>query len=198
VCDEPGAVVTLDGKPLFTGPGWVTTMVLPGKHQIVASKAGHLTTSKAFTLAGAARTRVKVILTAQSRPSMHSQQRWPGWTHRTAIGLGLGAGVAAATLHWQFSVDADRLNVSLLRQCSGGCPTYPYTLVPLRERLEWQRSVAYAGYATAGALLAAGAVLAYINRPQAVETGSRHEGMQLSVSVGGPAGSPGVSVQIPF
>ncbi len=198
VCDDPGVAVTLDGKPLFTGPGRVTTMVLPGKHQVVANKTGHLTTTKAFTLAGGARTRVKLRLVAAYQPSTRVQQRWPAWTPWAVTSLGLGAGVAAATLHWQFSVDADRLNESLQQDCLMGCTTYPDTLIPLRERLEWQRKVAYAGYATAGVFLAAGVVLAYLNRPQTVETRARQESVQFSLSAGGPDGSPGVSVHIPF
>jgi hypothetical protein len=198
VCEEPGAAVTLDGKPLFTGPGRVTIMVLPGKHQIVAGKAGYVTTTKALRLAGAGRARVELRLVAAYQPSTRLQQRWFAWTPWAVTGLGLGAGVAAATLHWQFSVDASRLSDSLRQECRTPCTTYPATLVPLRERLEWQRKVAYAGYATAGAFLAAGAVLAYLNRPQTVETRTRQEALPISFSFGGPAGSSGISVYLPF
>lgn len=197
VCQEPGAEVTLDGKPLFTGPGQITTLVLPGKHQIDASKAGHLTMTKAFTLTGGGRTQVQLRLVATYRPTTHTQQRWHAWIPLTVTGLGLGAGVAAATLHWQFDRDADELGDSLRRQCSNGCLAYPEALIPLRERVEWQRKVASAGYATAGAFLGIGAVLAYLDRPQAVETGVHRETAQLSLS-GGPAGSSGISVLVPF
>lgn len=196
ICEEPGAAVTLDGKPLFTGPGRITTMVLPGNHQIVVSKAKYLTTTKAFTLTGAARTRLELRLVAAYQSSTRVQHRrtWPQWA---VTGLGLGAGAAAAMLHWQFRVDSDRLSDKLQEACPDGCPEYPGDLVPLRERLEWQRNGAYAGYAAAGALLATG-VLMYLDRPQTTKSGARHEAVQLSLSAGDPAGSPGISVHISF
>ena len=197
VCEEPGAAVTLDGKPLFTGPGRVTTMVLPGKHQVVASKAEHLTATREFKLAGEERTRLELRLVAayQSSARVEHRRTWPQWA---ATGLGLGAGVAAAMLHWQFRVDSDRLSDMLREKCPTGCPAYPAELVPLRERLEWQRNVAYTGYAAAGALLATGAVLMYLDRPQTTKTGARHAAVQLSLSAGDPAGSRGISVHISF
>jgi hypothetical protein len=197
ICEEPGAAVTLDGKPLFTGPGRVTTMVLPGKHQIVASKVEYLTATRAFKLAGEERTRLELRLVAAYQSSTRVQHRrtWPRWA---ATGLGLGAGATAAMLHWQFRIDSDRLSDTLRKECPTGCPAYPEELVPLRERLEWQRNVAYAGYAAAGALLATGAVLMYLDRTQTTKTRARHEGAQLSLSAGDPGGSPGISIHIPF
>jgi hypothetical protein len=194
-CDEPGAAITLDGKPLFTGPGRASAMVLPGKHQVVASKSGYLVTTKAFELAPAGRKHVELRLLAAYQPSTQVQ-RWPTWPQWAATGLGLGAGVVAAGLHWQFRTDTRGLKDAWRQSCEEGCTTYPSTLDSLRERVEWQRNVAYAGYATAGTFLTLGAVLTYLNRPQTVEAGARHETVQ--VSAGGPAGSAGVSIHVPF
>jgi hypothetical protein len=257
VCDEPGAVVTLDGKPLLTGPGRVTTRVLPGKHQVVASKVGHLTTSKAFTLAGAARSRVELRPPAVDQPSVRIQQRRPAWTHWTVTGLGLGAGIAAVMLHWELYDEHVRYRDGWQRKAGyAGYATAGALLVAgtalasmnrpqpgeaglrwpawthwtvtglglgagaaaamllwdfdvdIRERERegesardglrygWQRKAGYAGYATAGALWVAGTVLASLNRPQPLKTGGRPKAVQLSA--GGPAGSPGISVHVPF
>jgi hypothetical protein len=234
VCDEPDAVVTLDGKPIFTGPGRVTTRVLPGEHQLVASKVGYLTMSKAFTLAGAARTRVELRLPAVDQPSMHVQQRWPAWTHWTLAGLGLSAGAAAVMLHWEFDKhvryrDGWQRDVGYAAYATAGpllivgtalassnrrksgeagvrWPAWTVTGLGLGTGVaaamlfwdfdidvragEWQRHAGYAGYATAGALFVTGTVLASLNRP-------RHP-KAVRLSAGGPAGSPGISVHIPF
>lgn len=258
VCDEPGAIVTLDGKPLFTGPGQVTTRVLPGKHQLVANKVGHLTTSEAFTLAAAARTQVELRLPAMVQTSMRVEQRRPAWTHWTLTGLGLAAGASAVMLHWEFYDERVRYREGWQRKAgyagfaAGGGLLLAGTMVAslnrpqpgeteerwpawthwtltglglgigaaaamllwevdldVRERERegeywrvqgrqygWQRQVGFAGYATAGALLIAGAVLAAHNRPQPLKAGTRSKTVQLSAS--GPAGSPGISVHIPF
>jgi hypothetical protein len=196
VCEEPYTAVTLDGKPLFTGPGRVTTMVLPGRHQVVASKTGYLTTTRAFKLAGAERTRLELRPVAAYQPSKQFQHRtWPQWA---VTGLGLGAGAAAVMLHWQFRVDSDRLSDTFRTKCPNGCPDYPEELVPLRERLEWQRNVAYAGYAAAGALLTTGAVLMYLDRPQTTKAGARQEPVHLSFAAGVPLGAPSIAVRITF
>jgi hypothetical protein len=197
VCDEPGAAVTLDGKTLFTGPGRVTTLVMPGKHQIVASKAKYITSSKAFTLAAAVRTRVDLHLVLEHQTTIQVR-RWPSWTHWTVTGVGLGFTAVAATLHRRFDVNADELAAALNASCTAGCETYPDQLIPLRQRLERQRNLAHAGYATAGVFLAAGALLTYLNRPRLVENRALHDIVRISLAPGGPEGSPGVSIHVPF
>jgi len=49
-CLRAGATLTFDGKPLFTAPGHKTIVTTPGRHQIVASKSGYLTTTKNIIL----------------------------------------------------------------------------------------------------------------------------------------------------
>lgn len=197
VCDEPGAAVTLDGKPLFTGPGRITTMVLPGQHQLVASRTGYLTTTKDFTLAGGGRTQIDLRLAVAYQPAARVQDRrvWPQWM---VLGLGLGAGTAAAMLHWQSNVDSGRLDASLRQRCPAGCMPYPEDLSLLQERVKRQRTIAYAGYVWAGTFLVVGTTLAYLNRPQPVATRARRDTVQFSLSAGDSAGSPGISVHIPF
>jgi tetratricopeptide (TPR) repeat protein len=197
VCHEPGADVTLDGTPLFTGPGQITTFVLPGKHQIGASKASYITTNQAFTVAAAARTQVELHLLAEHQAT-RQVRHWPSWMPWAVNGAGLGAVAAAAALHRQSGINAQRL-ISLSKyHCKPSCERYPAILIPLKEQVERQRNSAYAGYATASVLLAAGALLTYFNRPQTVDNQALHDLVRISVGVGGPEGSPGVSVQFPF
>jgi hypothetical protein len=49
-CPEPDEEVMLDGKLLFKGPGMVDRFLLPGEHQIVATKPGFLAASKKIIL----------------------------------------------------------------------------------------------------------------------------------------------------
>jgi hypothetical protein len=196
-CGEPGATVTLDGKPLFTGPGRVATLVMPGKHQIVASKARYITTSQAVMLAAAVRTRVELHLLAEHQASVRVR-RWPSWMPWTVVGVGLSTGTAAAALHWQSVANTRRLNALLPIHCPQGCDGYPPMLAALYDRASWQRDAAYAGYAATAALLTVGTLLAYLNPPQTVENRALHDLVRVSLSLGGSAGSPGVAVHIPF
>ena len=197
LCDEPGAAVTLDGKPLFTGPGRLTTIVLPGKHQVIASKSGHLATIKIFKVAAAAHARLELRLLAENRNTV-PVRRWPAWTPWAVTGLGVGTGAAAAALHWQSGVNTRRLNELAPIYCAQGCPVYPPVLLDLRDRASWQRNAAYIGYATTAALLATGALLAYLDHRQVIENRAAHDLARISLYPGGPEGSPGVSSHIPF
>jgi hypothetical protein len=67
VCAEPGAAVFLDSKPLFMGPDRVTTLVLPGKHEVVASKAKYITSSETFTMTAGEHLRIEFHLIAKPR-----------------------------------------------------------------------------------------------------------------------------------
>lgn len=58
--DEPGARVTLDGKFLFVAPGRMVQVVLPGEHQLVATKDGQSTNAETFVL-GAGKPRLYAI-----------------------------------------------------------------------------------------------------------------------------------------
>lgn len=51
-CHEPGARVSLDGKEVLRAPAETQHVVLPGEHQIVASKNGFLTTTRQVMLTG--------------------------------------------------------------------------------------------------------------------------------------------------
>lgn len=197
ICSAPGAIVTLDGKPLFTGPGRVTTLVIPGKHQLVASKARYITTSQAVTLAAAARTQVELHLLAEHEATMRVR-RWPSWTPWAVAGVGIAAGAAGAALHWQSDVNIRRANELISVYCPEGCDAYPPVVRALQGRAAWQLHGAYAGYATTAAALAAGALLAYLNRPQTVENEAIHDLVRISLSPGGPGGTPVLSIHVPF
>lgn len=52
-CPEPGEEVMIDGQLVFTGPGVVATFLMPGEHNIVATKPGFLpATRKVVLVAG--------------------------------------------------------------------------------------------------------------------------------------------------
>ena len=197
VCHEPGAAVTLDGKPLFIGPGQMTTQALPGKHQIVVSKPRYITTSQVVTLAAAARTHVELHVLPEHQATLRVR-RWPSWTPWAVVGSGLATGTAAAVLHWQSDVNTRRLNELAPVYCGQGCDVYPPVLRALHDRASWQRDAAYAGYATTAALLAAGTLLAYLNRPHTVENKALHDLVRISLQPGGPEGTPGVLLHLPF
>lgn len=49
-CPEPDEEVMLDGKLVFKGPGKIEQFLLPGEHQVVATKMGFLPASRKFVV----------------------------------------------------------------------------------------------------------------------------------------------------
>jgi hypothetical protein len=175
VCLEPGAAVTINGKPLFTGPGRVTTLVLPGEYQIIASKIRHITTSQIVALAAGSSTKVELNLLAEGQATIQVR-RWEPWLPWTFVGAGIGLGAVATGMHWHSSIA--RLEGS-------------------EERAARLRDGAYSSFMAAGFLLANGALLVYFNRPRVMESKALHNLARVSLHVGSE-GEPGVSIHIPF
>lgn len=78
-CREPGAMVTLDGKLLFTGPGMADQFLVPGEHQVVATKVGFLTASKTLVLVAGKLTTDDIRPTLEVKPTTRMVRRWERW-----------------------------------------------------------------------------------------------------------------------
>jgi hypothetical protein len=66
-CTEAGAKVSIDGKLLFTGPGTIDQVMLPGEHQVVATKDGFHTTAETFVLVAGKPTTYEIRPLAEPR-----------------------------------------------------------------------------------------------------------------------------------
>src|SRR4029078_6270121 len=77
-CQEPGATVTLDGKLLFTSPGVADLFLLPGEHQVVATKPGFITASGSFVLVAGKLTAYN-IPAVEAKPVPRNVRRWAQW-----------------------------------------------------------------------------------------------------------------------
>lgn len=69
-CPEPDEEVMLDGELVFTGPGQIDRFVLPGEHQIVATKPGFVPASKKIVVVAGqpASYEIRPIIDPRSRP----------------------------------------------------------------------------------------------------------------------------------
>jgi hypothetical protein len=197
VCLEPGAAVTINGKPLFTGPGRVTTLVLPGEYQIIASKIRYITTSQIVALAVGSRTKVELNLLAEDQATPTQVRLWKPWLPWTVVGAGIGLGMVATGMHWEARIATYRRNDLWSIRCPDGCDEIPPMIPRLDDRAARLRSGAYVTYLTSGLLLANGALLVYFNRPQIKQKKSLQDLVRVSLDLGSK-GEPGVSVQIPF
>ena len=170
-CSEPDARVFLDGKELLTGPGEAKKVLLPGNHQIVASKPGFLTTPRSFTLV-AGKESVETIELISIKQLARTERRWKTWKPWALI----GGGVAVAALGVMLNLDArsgiESYDASVARICPQGCPSDDPRLAQARDvesnaRLEHGFGVSF--MVTGGLVAAGGVVMLVLNQPRLVE-----------------------------
>jgi hypothetical protein len=162
-CDEPGARITLDGKPLFTGPGRHQALVLPGGHQIVASASGRIPATEQLVLAPGQRAAVALVLHAPERTvTVRYMPAWIPW-----VSLGVGAAVlgVGGYVDHQASDALAAFDVDFNRRCPRGCteieaPGFDGRLAGIGR----EQAVARGLYAAGGAVIMVSAALLYVNR----------------------------------
>lgn len=200
VCDEPGAEVTLDGKPLFVGPGRRTLMALPGGHVLMASKNGRLPDSEQIVLAPGQRARF--ALAPEYRDRVITARRWPAWRPWAVAGVGLFLVAGGGLLDWQSSAGFSRYDGSVDAACPGaaGCTpgSVPSGLHDRRERAEEQQWIARGMYLTGGVVAATGAVLLYLNRERPVRRRERIGRREVSLLPVFAPYAAGVTIDLRF
>ncbi len=194
-CAEPGAAVTLDGKLVLTGPGEASAYLLPGDHQLVATKPGFLTTSRTLTLTGGAAADA-VIELVRFEPAPTLERRMPRWKPYSvvaggAVVAGLGGLLYAWAAHDYGTYD-DRVRSA----CPRGCNTAQVAALPdlraIEDSADRKQTVAAVLLVGGVATLAVGAVTVYRNQPRAVRLRS------TVIAVGPSAGGARLSVRGSF
>lgn len=179
-CDQPGVAIELDGALLMTGPGTVARLVVPGAHQITASKPGYLTVNESLSLLLGQDHRLDLRLFTLADSSV-TTRRWKRWKPWAAAGAGAALILVGGTLHWRAQVNMGRFDRDLEDRClrrvsCGG----------LDGRSPWlseaQETAAFAAYGIGAATLAAGLFLAYTNRSQSYHIDRRKESLRISVT----------------
>jgi tetratricopeptide (TPR) repeat protein len=182
-CDEPGATVTLDGKPLLVGPGRRTLMALPGGHVLMATKNGHLPDTEEIVLAPGQRARF--ALAPEVPDQLVTERPWPGWKPWAVVGAGAVVVAAGGYLDWRAVAAFDRFDADLAEACTGtsGCEAADVSasLYGQRDRAETLQWSARATYLVGGTALAAGAVLLYLNRERPVRRGGHGASVDVSL-----------------
>jgi hypothetical protein len=167
---EPGAEITLDGAKLFTAPGDVTKLVMPGNHQIVATKPGFLPTTTPLVLLGGKTVVANVELTRLAPTAI--VRRWSPWKPWVVLGAGAAVALTGGILEWRSHDNFASYNASFSTSCGNGCggpsePPIPSSLAALERRARIENDSAIAMFAIGGAALTAGAIGLYLNQPYA-------------------------------
>jgi len=169
-CPEPGAEVTLDGKLLFTGPGAAERFVLPGTHQVAATKPGRQPAFETLTLTAGKQTTRELQPSIERRSQPRMVRRWSTWTPWTMLGGGvalLGSGALAYALAARniSTYDAD-----VHARCPKGCNAEKFAsftdLQQRKDRAGTEQRVAFSLLPAGGVAVVVGVVVLVLNQPR--------------------------------
>jgi tetratricopeptide (TPR) repeat protein len=170
-CPTPGAEVTLDGATLFTGPGEHEVWVTARAHEVTAKKSEYSTQARRVTIAAGTQEKVQMSLRklVEDRP-------WANWKPWAVVGTGVAIAAAGGVLHGLSAKDFNTYDQGFVKlPCAEkGCTEQEIDLgnpdlSPRLRRARLEQRIAVGGYIAGGAIIAAGAVLVYMNRPHLME-----------------------------
>jgi tetratricopeptide (TPR) repeat protein len=168
-CPTPDAEVTLDAVTLFTGPGQREVWVTPTPHEVTAKKPEYSTQARRVPVAAGAHETVDLSLR-----KIFEDRPWAVWKPWAVFGSGVAIAAASGALH---ALSAHNFNsydsqfVNLPCAAMHGCmdqQLHPH-MPTLLSHAHLEQDIAVGGYIVGGSLLAAGAVLLYLNRPHVAE-----------------------------
>lgn len=170
VCREPGAQVLLDGEEIMIGPGEMTRVLLPGKHQLVATKAVYVTATRALSLVAGQSTSEEIRLAPVAGPIV-TERRWPVWAPWAIVGAGAGLALAGVPFRLAAGAAYDDYDRQVTAMCPArGCDigTLPQSVRDVKSRAQLENGVAVGLFAAGAAVAAGGIVLVLLNQPHAV------------------------------
>ena len=170
-CRDVEAAVRIDGGDgVFGCPGEHSELLNAGNHELVASKPGHVTFTRAFTAVGGTETVIEIQLTPVAEAATY-ERRWAIWMPW----LVMGSGVIVAGLGIPFraaAIDArDRYEAEIETCPAGGCG--PGDISPTAQALpdqvdRWNR-LSWSMFAIGAAAAISGVGLLIANRERRVE-----------------------------
>src|SRR5439155_25264986 len=154
-----GAEVTLDGKPLVHCKGEIQKLLLPGEHQLVASKPGLETeTAKLVLLPGK-----ELVHAVQLHPvKAKLARRWEATKPWLVVGAGAGVTLIGALVEWKAHSDTTSFDADATKHCP--CPPGVLTDPSLKSTGRIENVLGVTLLVAGGAGLAAGLIGVYLNR----------------------------------
>jgi hypothetical protein len=187
-CETPGAQVSLDGQPLFTGPGKREGLLRVGKHAVTAEKSGFVTAQQSPIFTPGDKTTLKLKLYTADELTQY-KRRWNASMPYGVLAGGLVLAGLGGVLHWQAASQYAAFDRDIT-SCSEdnnnlGCRPTP-TISEKRGLGTALQGAAFVGYAIGGGVAVAGVVLAVLNRAQAVRVNPESASKVSVVPVAGP------------
>jgi len=163
---EVQARVTLDGQALLVGPGEVSRVLMPGSHQLVASKEGFLTRTQSTVVPAGVETLIELVL--EPVTEVVSVRRWPTAVPWAVVGGGVLLAVGGVPLILGAANSYAEYDDYIDANCAAGCApsALPGRVRDAKARGDAERGGAIAIFVLGGAAVVVGAVLVVMNQPK--------------------------------
>jgi tetratricopeptide (TPR) repeat protein len=171
---QPEIKIFVDGAPVLAGDGGVHKMkLLPGRHQLVATRPGYTTDSRALDLPAGKPVTEQIALVREvvKVERVNYERRWPWWVPWSAAGSSVVLGVTGGIVYASARSEIRKYDADLARLCPLGCSDadIPSSLKSHESSARRKSGVAIGLWSGAGALLITGGVMAILNRPRKTE-----------------------------
>lgn len=184
-CDQPAAIVTVDGEPIGACPGEHPLRLRVGPHTIAGDGVGLIATTRREGLAAGANPAIAVHLRTLVDVTV-TRTRWATWKPwAVAAGGATLGGVGAALILSARGLRSD-YQAALVRECGElACDPaqLPVGTTDLLDRARFRDRLGIATAIAGGAAVITGVVLVVMNRPFTVV--ERDVGVALAPTAGG-------------
>jgi hypothetical protein len=188
---QDGVAVTLDGRAFLRGPGMQRTRLLPGAHQIVGKKPGHLTVTRDVVVLPGANDIIEITLPSFEEATV-TTRRWAIWKPWAVLGAGAATIGLGALLERESGDDLDKFREDLGRLCAEvPCreQDLPASTRSLERDATLEHRLAVGAFVVGGAAVVTGLTLVVLNRPISALPDDAAGGATVGVA---PAIGPGV------
>jgi hypothetical protein len=172
---QPDVVVMLDGEQLLIGPKSITLRVLAGTHQLVATKDGFTTDSRALNLPAGEPSTVAIELVPERtkvvEERVNYERRWRWWVPWTVAGAGIAVGLGGLGVYLSARADMKKYDRLLAEDCPVGCTDDQISpgLQSLERSASRRGKIAIGMWIGGGAVALTAGVMAILNRPRKME-----------------------------
>jgi|GEM_PF-698908 len=170
--------ITLDGDLILDDEGTAERVLLPGTHQVVATKKGHVTFTRKVVLVPGEPTQldVEMVSLMEATEFKRPMDEWVPWA---VTGAGVLVGIAGAGAMLVSDSKSNEYQGEVTRECRDGCWTdesgdealsgvISEETLALESAAKTWNTVGIATLATGGAAILAGVALVIYNSPQPV------------------------------
>lgn len=174
-CAKAGAKVSVDGKEVFTVKagevGRYKGRVRVGRHTFVAEKPGYNAQVDAPYVEPGQNFRIELTLYTADELTRH-KRRWNAtWMPYAVVGGGVALGILGGAMQLSASSSYDEYDSEVARcnEASGRMGCTDAAVLEIKDSGDTKRTLGYVGYGLAGAAIATGAVMLYLNREQSYQ-----------------------------